>query len=188
MHFCRKRLNVVTQRTVNGCATETFCRYRENADDHAHTPTFITSNQTLPSQFSLITSLALRQPHDTSYPHISLQIHRGWYRKACSLKDTIPLSFGSQTMPFAVFFSRIKRASARLRASTSVRMGGGRPIAECRCVPAPFVAGQPDTLMQGFVTKQTKNRNWRQRYAILTPRLLFFPHSPHRTFIARRKP
>lgn len=60
-------------------------------------------------------------------------------------------------------------------------MGGGRPIAECRCVPAPFVAGQPDTLMQGFVTKQTKNRNWRQRYAILTPRLshsLFTHHSP----------
>ena len=50
-------------------------------------------------------------------------------------------------------------------------MGGGRPIAEYRCVPAPFVAGQPDTLMQGFVTKQTKSRNWRQRYAILTPRL-----------------
>ena len=55
-------------------------------------------------------------------------------------------------------------------------MGGGRPIAECRCVPAPFFAGQPDTLMQGFLSKQTKNRNWRHRFAILTPRLFcIFP-------------
>lgn len=74
--------------------------------------------------------------------------------------------------------TREKSECPTAHADEGARMGGGRPIAECRNVPAPFVAGQPDTLMQGFMTKQTKNRNWRQRYAILTPRLSLLTHTP----------
>ncbi len=54
-------------------------------------------------------------------------------------------------------------------------MGGGdKRVDECRRVPAPFIASQPNVLMEGKLCKQTNNRNWPVRFAFLTTGLFFF--------------
>jgi len=53
-------------------------------------------------------------------------------------------------------------------------MGGGKPVDDCRRVPAPFIATQPNVIMEGTVSKQTSNRNWPPRFAFLTTDAIYF--------------
>ena len=65
-------------------------------------------------------------------------------------------------------------------------MGGGKQVAECRQMPATYIATQPNVLMEGSMTKQTRNRNWRERYVFLTTGLAQMPAPTHRERKKRR--
>ena len=70
-----------------------------------------------------------------------------------------------------------RKAVLCVASNKQAAMGGGKQVAECRQMPATYIATQPNVLMEGSMTKQTRNRNWRERYVFLTTGLAQCPHT-----------